>query len=473
MGTDRCNGETGRTLRWVSGRRHILRLGFGLIIALLAFSTLQAYRIQASLSEEALQIYHAHVKQDDLITRLRRTLWLGANLTRDYMVHPVPDVRARFDKELAELKRDSRQLLEMIYELSAPGLAAPELRSKTDEFWSVLDGAPDATAGMPPSARYRFIQREIVSRRNAVGDLVRQFSLLSQEALRESEREFASTRRNFANRLLLVLGVCLLFGIVVAGFSLVHAESLEKKTLSQYEEVQRANAELQQLSGRLMEVQEQERIQLARDLHDEIGQMVATVRLEVSQAESLPAYRFDEIRIRMARAKELAGRTVESVRNICLWLRPAMLDDLGLIPALQWQVEEFSRRTGIEVVFTEHQVDDNLPDSTRTCVYRVLQESLHNCEKHAGSTRVEVTISSHNGQILLEARDNGCGFTTDPRGMSRRPGRFGILGMRERALASGGTLTIESAPGEGTVVRLWVPAATANSELPLLEARAS
>jgi signal transduction histidine kinase len=439
----------------------------------LGLSTLQAYRIQASLSEEALQIYHAHVKQDDLITRLRRTLWLGANLTRDYMVHPVPHVKARFDRELAQLKNDSRELLDMLYEQSAPELAAPELRSKTEEFWSILDGAPDATAGFPPALRYQFIQHEIVSRRNAVGDLVRQFSLLSQEALRESEREFASTRRNFANRLQLVLGICLLFGVGVAGFSLVHAESLEKRNLFQYEEVQRTNAELQQLSGRLMEVQEQERIQLARDLHDEIGQMVATVRLEVSQAESLPACRFDEIRTRMARAKELAGRTVESVRNICLWLRPAMLDDLGLIPALHWQVEEFARRTGMNVSFTEHQVNDDLPDSTRTCVYRVLQESLHNCEKHSGATSVEVAISSHSGQILLEARDNGCGFATGPRGMSTSPGRFGILGMRERALASGGTLTIESAPGEGTVVRLWLPAAAASSEPPLLEVLAS
>jgi signal transduction histidine kinase len=263
-----------------------------------------------------------------------------------------------------------------------------------------------------------------------------------------------------------------LFGIGVAGFSLVYAESLENKNLSQYQEVQRTNAELQQLSGRLMEVQEQERAQLARDLHDEIGQMVATVRLEVSQAESLPACRFDEIRIRMARAKELAGRTVESVRNICLWLRPAMLDDLGLIPALQWQVEEFARRTGMEVTFTEHHVDDNLPDSTRTCVYRVLQESLHNCEKHAAATRVEVSISSHNGQILLEARDNGRGFATNSRGMSSRPGRFGILGMRERALASAGTLTIQSAPGEGTWVRLWVPATASPVKQPLREALA-
>lgn len=473
MKTDWCNGATGRNQRWVSGRRYILRLGFGLIIALLGFSTLQAYRIQVSLSEEALHIYHAHVKQDDLITRLRRTLWLGANLTRDYMVYPVTEVRARFGAELGELKKDSRQLLEMIYEQSVPGLAAPELRSKSEEFWSVLEGAPAATAGMAPAARYAFIQREIVSRRNAVGDMVRQFSLLSQKALSESEREFASTRRNFANHLLLVLGICLLCGIGVAGFSLAHAESLQKTNFLQYEEVQRANTELQQLSGRLMEVQEQERIQLARDLHDEIGQMVATVRLEVSQAESLPACRFDEIRIRMARAKELAGRSVESVRNICLWLRPAMLDDLGLIPALQWQVEEFSRRTGMEVAFNKALVDDTLPDSTRTCVYRVLQESLHNCEKHAVATRVEVTISSHGGQILLEVRDNGRGFATDSRGMSRRPGRFGILGMRERALASGGRLAIESAPGEGTGVLLWVPTAAANSELPLLEARAS
>ena len=222
-----------------------------------------------------------------------------------------------------------------------------------------------------------------------------------------------------------------------------------------------------------MEVQEQERIHLSRELHDEIGQMVATIRLEVSQAELLPDSRVAEIRRRMASVREIAGRTVEAVRNICLWLRPTMLDDLGLSPALQWKVEEFMQRTGIECDFQEEVVDDDLPDSVKTCVYRVLQESLHNCEKHANATHVRVSIARSAESLLLEIEDNGGGFVTDSRGMSAKPGHFGILGMRERAITSGGTLEIESAPGKGTRVRLSVPLSTLRTKPWKLEAHAS
>jgi len=457
MKNDRGDGDVTRPSNWISGRRQLLRFGFGLMLALLAFSIFQAQRIQSSLSQEAVQIYHAHVRQDDLITRLRRTLWLGANVTRDLLVHPTPEVELRFHTELNELRSESRHLLRMINELPEPVPDDEQLRRRTEEFWSILDRAPKLARAMTPAARYDFIQREIVPRRNGVGELVREFTKLSEQALQESEREFAKTRRAFAKRLLLVLGVCLLFGAGVAIFSVAHAETLERRNVEQYEQVQRVNTELQQLSGRLMEVQEEERIHLARELHDEIGQMVATVRMEISQAEALPESRFHDVRLRLTRAKDLAGQTVRAVRDICLWLRPTMLDDLGLVPALQWQVEQFESRTSVRVVFLEDGVAEDLPERTKTCVYRVLQEALHNIEKHAKATAVQVSVRGREGQLVLDVKDNGCGFAMDSGSVGRKGG-CGILGMRERALATGGKLEIDSSAGAGTRVLLSVPA---------------
>lgn len=279
--------------RWQHGR--LLRRGFGVVLALLAFSIFQAYRMQATLSEEALEIYHRHVRQDDLITQLRRTLWLGANFTRDYLVYPA-GAMPRFSAEVDRLREESRGLLDQLDRLPAPGKPGPELRMKIDEFWGVVARVPQSTQNFDDAARYEFVQEEIVPRRNAVGDLVRAFTEISQRELKQSEAEFARSRRQFSQQLLLVLGLCLVTGTLVALFSIGHTEGLERKNRLQYEQVEAAKSELQQLSSRLMEVQEEERIRISRELHDEIGQMLATFRLELSRAECLPDERVREMR---------------------------------------------------------------------------------------------------------------------------------------------------------------------------------
>jgi len=123
---------------------------------------------------------------------------------------------------------------------------------------------------------------------------------------------------------------------------------------------------------------------------------------------------------------------------------------LGLEPALQSLVEDFSRRSGIRCALAGDGLDDNLPDAHRTCVYRVVQEALTNCAKHSSATHVEIRVGQAEGQLRLEASDNGKGFSQDARVVAG----LGILGMRERVAALGGELSIESAPGEGT--RMWV-----------------
>lgn len=205
-----------------------------------------------------------------------------------------------------------------------------------------------------------------------------------------------------------------------------------------------------------MSVQEEERTRLSRELHDQIGQALATLRLEITRAESLPARDFQDIRQRLAGARALAESMIQTVRDISLLLRPSLLDDLGLAPALQWQVEEFRRRTGLPCEFSEHNVEGPLPESVRTCVYRVLQEALHNCEKHAAASAVSVSVCRFPELLTLEVEDDGKGFDTAGGPSRTRPG-FGMLGMRERAAALGGTLAVTSSPGNGARLTLRLP----------------
>jgi signal transduction histidine kinase len=220
---------------------------------------------------------------------------------------------------------------------------------------------------------------------------------------------------------------------LVAGFSLRHAAT-------QYEEVTRAKGEMEQLSARLLELEEEGRRRLSRELHDEIGQTLAVLEIEISHAQSLTVDSQPAVRDRLRRARELAGKTVQTVRDISLLLRPALLDDLGLTPA-------------------EEGVQELPPDSVKTCVYRVVQEALHNCEKHAEASQVRVDVRQSPDHIRVEMEDNGRGLELNTKGMPGRNAGLGILGMRERAARVGGALTLESSPGRGTRISLQIPLA--------------
>jgi len=241
--------------------------------------------------------------------------------------------------------------------------------------------------------------------------------------------------------------------ILVARLSLRHAENLERQAEENFAQVAQAKAELQQLSARLLEIEEEGRRKLSRELHDEIGQTLALLQIEISHAQALLAGTPVALKARLDRARELAERTVQTIRNISVLLRPALLDDLGLVPALQFQLEDFLRRSGIPCEFVEDGVADHLPDAVKTCVYRVVQEALHNCEKHSGARKVRVTVRQLPGCLVTEIEDDGRGFQTD----AERGAGLGLLGIRERAANAGGSLVIDSAPGRGARIALRIP----------------
>jgi signal transduction histidine kinase len=150
---------------------------------------------------------------------------------------------------------------------------------------------------------------------------------------------------------------------------------------------------------------------------------------------------------------------VNSIRDISLLLRPSMLDDLGLIPALEWQARETSRRTRIDVRVSAENVDDSLPDAIRTCVYRVAQEALQNVARHSGASHARIAVSQSDTMLSLTVEDNGSGF--DP----RRTRGMGLLGIEERVRQLKGRLEVQSEPGKGTTVRVTLPIPAAAQEI--------
>ncbi|HEV2448541.1 MAG TPA: sensor histidine kinase, partial [Candidatus Sulfopaludibacter sp.] len=196
--------------------------------------------------------------------------------------------------------------------------------------------------------------------------------------------------------------------------------------------------------------QEEERRNLSRELHDEIGQSMSALLVELGTLDSMlpPDAALHE---QLQRVKRLAETNVGVVRNMALLLRPSMLDDLGLVPALKWQAREVARRTGMKVRVDAEDVSDALPDDYRTCIFRVVQEALHNATRHSKATQARVNVRQEQQQIEVIIQDNGHGF------QPRLEKGMGILGMEERVRHLGGSFHIDSAPGRGATISILLP----------------
>ena len=441
------------------GKRSVLRAGYAAVLGVLVFSAFEAYRIQSSVSQQHLEIYRRYVDEEDALRTLRRNLWLAGNYVRDFFIRSTPEQGEILRSQLNALKKDNAQALDRLARISPLSPIPPAQRKSIDEFWAVVDPIPATMLNSTRDARIEFVQRELVPRRDDLSTALRELSATGEQHLQDIESQFEESRRQAAARLLLMLGVGVLLGILVALFSLHHAESLEREADRHHAEVEQTKGELQQLSARLVEVEEEGRRWLSRELHDEIGQTLALLQIQITNAQSALDSRPAVLREQLQRARSLVEKTVQTVRNISLLLRPALLDDLGLVPALQFQLEDFSRRSGIAAEFAEENVAGQLPDNVKTCVYRVVQEALHNCEKHSGAGKVRLEVRQSPEALTVAVEDNGRGFQLNEKRMPRQTNGLGLLGIRERAANAGGSLVIDSKPGSGARIALRIPLA--------------
>lgn len=211
---------------------------------------------------------------------------------------------------------------------------------------------------------------------------------------------------------------------------------------------------LRELSGRLMQVQEAERRSLARELHDEIGQALTAVKINLQGGQLEP----DSLTERLTESISIVDETLQRIRGMALDLRPSLLDDLGLVTTLQWYVERHAKRTGLEGRFVAEPHDIRLPPEVETACFRLAQEALTNIARHARASGYSVELSKGDRGLELIIRDNGCGFdSTEALQRAARGSSLGLLGMIERAELVGGKLTLNSTPGKGTEVRVSFP----------------
>jgi signal transduction histidine kinase len=219
------------------------------------------------------------------------------------------------------------------------------------------------------------------------------------------------------------------------------------------EQVLASQQQLRALAVRLQRVREEERTGIAREIHDELGQALTGLKLDIAwMKDRLP--RDHEVREQCGSIIERIDGTLRAVRRIATELRPSLLDQIGLAAAIEWQGQEFGARTGTEVVLELSPADERLPGDLSSSAFRILQESLTNVARHARASRVTIRLIQTAELLALHVADDGIGISAE---QLEGTGSLGLLGMRERAQACGGTLRISGRPGAGTTVSLRVP----------------
>jgi signal transduction histidine kinase len=215
----------------------------------------------------------------------------------------------------------------------------------------------------------------------------------------------------------------------------------------------RASSEqFRNLAAHLLSVREEERTRISREVHDELGQSLTAVKMDLAWLAGRLPRRSGQMFERIRSTGRLADSMIQSIRRISTELRPAVLD-LGLAAAVEWQVQEFQARSGVQCK-VRLLIREVVASNASTAMFRIFQETLTNVARHAKATRVEVVLQRQRDRLVLLIHDNGQGFDRADPSLSKS---LGLLGMRERAAIQGGEVNISSAPGKGTTVSAWIP----------------
>lgn len=434
--------------------RAALIIGFGGLLATMALAGGDALRVLQQVRQEDDQIRRQFLFRNHLLNDMRSELYLSGTYVRDYLLEPEPVRAETFRASLEDVHNQMESALEAYGRQlnSEERTQYSALITELSRYWGVLGPILRWSASERHERGYAFLRDEVFPRRAAMLEIASRIADFNEQQLNAGNERVVSLLVTFQNRLGLTLLASLALGLGMAVFSTRTILKLEAKSELRYREVVEARRQLTNLSAKLVQAQEGERRALSRELHDEVGQALSAVLVELRNLSLKPAVQSSaESRGNVEVIKGLVEGTVRVVRNMALLLRPSMLDDLGLIPALRWQAREVSKRTSMDVSVVAELASDDFPDEYKTCVYRVVQEALHNCSRHSQATTVRIRVQQQTDQLFLWIQDDGKGFDV------KQAKGLGLLGIEERVARLGGKCEIHSGRGRGTIVAIELP----------------
>jgi signal transduction histidine kinase len=430
------------------GPRAALIAGFTVLLVIMAVLALDSIRALKEIEATSAQIRRDDLLRESALRKIRAIVYQSGNLLQEYTLgEPRADTRESYRTQLYDMQAHVDEALARCIRGAPANLQVHlgKLATELNNYWIAAQQIFNTK-----SHNQTDLHRQALTQRTAVLAIATEVSNINELELQAAELDISNAYARSRQRLEAFSALAIGVGLLLAALTIFYVSRLERQAQEKYYESVRHGRELKDLSRRLVDAQEQERHAISRDLHDHVGQSLAAVLMDVQSLLDSASISGAE-RKTLEKIKSLAEESARDVRNMALLLRPSMLDDLGLVAALEWQGREVSRRTGMIVDVVADEFADSLADGQKTCIYRVVQEALHNSAKHANARHIRVSVREVSNRVLLSIEDDGMGF--DP---SRRRG-MGILSMHERATQLDGSFAIDSAPGQGTRLRLDLP----------------
>ena len=446
--------------RLLLSSRLALIAGFGSLLVIMALAGLDTARVLRNFRTNDDRIRRQFLFQNHVLNDVRSDVYVSGTYVRDYLLEPETQRAETYRTNLEQVRGHMESALasygKQVNAAEAEHYSA--LRTELAQYWQVLAPIFKWDAAERRNLGYAFLRDEVFPRRQNMLAIADRIAGINEQQLNSANEQVVGLLLAFQTRLAITLVVALALGLGLAAFSIRKILNLERQSHARYEEAAEARIQLKDLSARLVQAQETERRVLSRELHDEVGQSLSAVLIELRNLSTgLSTRPAEQARDQVETIRGLVESTIRVVRNMALLLRPSMLDDLGLVPALRWQAREVSKRTGMDVSVAAELPSDDLPDEHKTCIYRVVQEALHNCSRHSRASTVRIRVQQDSNHVTLSIQDDGSGFNFhESKGM-------GLLGIQERVARLGGHCQVHSAPGHGTLLSVELPFERAES----------
>jgi signal transduction histidine kinase len=432
----------------------VAALGLGSLVVLTAVSLTASSRKAQDIYAELDGLNLQHRRVEESLRRLRSDVNLSGIFVRDYLLDVARERAPEYRQRIAEFRRTNMETLGELRMLVNNEDQTDSLQAKLTEYWETFDPLFDWTPAEKILRSATFLRREVVPRRDAALAIAREIEEITDANVSAQRNEVARRHDALRRDLRLLTWRTVLLGLGVAVVVVLRLRILERRS-------KQAEQQMRELSQQLVHTQEEERKNLSRELHDHVAQVLTGLRMELGRIERLSP----GVGHVVGECKRLVDEMFQTVRDLALGLRPSMLDDFGLEAALEWHVRDFMTRYAVAVDLKMVGDFKQLPEKHRTCVYRVVQEALTNCARHAEAKHIEIEVAALGAELRLSVIDDGIGLRAAPRGKG-----LGLRGIDERVKELSGTMTISRRGGGGTALAVSLPLPTGEQETELARA---
>lgn len=432
-----------------------LLAGFGALIVLTAVLGVTQTRRAAQIERELISAQESYSATQSLLSQTRVDLYRIGMDVRDYLLDRSADSSAELRKQLDDTRVQIKRNLEMLESRMPLEDREPltKLRDEVDEYIDWMSPAIQWTQEEKLARSGNYVRSVLLTRRKSISSLAEQVEAINNANLQRARLRLEVSQAEYLTWLRRLTVIVLIMSLLVAALSTTWILRLEKKAELGQQRAADAERELRRLSQQLVKAQEDERRALSRELHDQVGQQITALRVEIANLGRIAPEEKDTYTAHLREAKGLAEQTMKTVRDLAMGLRPSILDDFGLGPAIEWQAREFSRRTGVPSDVHIEGSLNGLTEGDRTSLFRIVQEALTNITKHASASQIRIALTAGEQGVMLRVEDNGKGM--DPQNARGRG--LGLVGIEERAREMGAAFSLHSQPGQGTAIQVSIP----------------